>query len=127
MVVNVDVPLTNCVGSTPTLHANFVATLHSIDVFSTKDGQAFVWDSYKAAANLRKHGIRFDGAREVFFDQLARYEDASTATEVRQLCIGYTSASRLLCVVHVVREHGVLRIISARPAEPSERRRYEDV
>jgi len=31
----------------------------------------FEWDTEKAAANLRKHGVSFDEAGSVFLDQLA--------------------------------------------------------
>ncbi len=97
-----------------------------MDVFSTLDGQAFVWDSEKAVRNARQHGVRFEQAREVFLDQLARYEDASPDEEVRLACIGLTTEYRLLYVVHAVREADVLRLISARAAGSAERRRYED-
>jgi uncharacterized DUF497 family protein len=97
-----------------------------MDVDSTLDGQGFVWDSDKAASNAAQHGIRFEQAREAFFDQFARYEDASPDEEARQDCIGLTTGYRLLYVVHVVREGDVLRLISARVAEPAERRRYEN-
>lgn len=97
-----------------------------MDVFSTLDGQPFVWDSRKAARNLGKHGVSFEQAREAFLDPLARYEDASPADEARYACIGLTVHYRLLYVVHVVREGELLRILSARLAEPIERKRYED-
>ena len=97
-----------------------------MDVFSTLDGQGFVWDSDKAASNASKHGVRFEQAREIFLDQFARYEDASAQDEARQACIGLTTEYSLLYVVHVVREGDVLRLISARVAEPAERRRYEN-
>ena len=97
-----------------------------MDVNSTLDGQRFVWDSDKAASNALRHGVRFEQAREVFLDQLARYEDASPDDESRQACIGLTTEYRLLYVVHVVWEGDVLRLISARLAEPAERRRYEN-
>lgn len=97
-----------------------------MDVLSTLDGQVFVRDSDKATSNAARHGVRFEQAREVFLDQLARYEDASPQEEARQACIGLTTEYRLLYVVHVVREGEVLRLISARHAEPAERRRYED-
>lgn len=97
-----------------------------MDVYSTLDGQGFVWDSDKAVSNASRHGVRFEQAREVFLDQLARYEDASPQEEARQACIGLTTDYRLLYVVHVVREGDVLRLISARVAEPAERRRYEN-
>jgi uncharacterized DUF497 family protein len=95
-----------------------------MDVFSTLDGQAFVWDRDKATSNTSAHGVRFE--REAFLDPLARYEDASPEEEARQACIGLTSEYQLLYVVHVIREGNVLRLISARLAEPAERRRYED-
>jgi uncharacterized protein len=62
-----------------------------MDVYSTLDGQEFVWDSEKAAGNASRHGVRFDRAREVFLDQLARYEDASPNEEARLTCIGLTT------------------------------------
>ncbi len=97
-----------------------------MDVFSTLDGQGFVWDSNKASSNALQHGVRFEQAREAFLDPLARYEDASPQEEARQACIGLTTDYRLLYVVHVIRKGDVLRLISARLAEPAERRRYED-
>jgi uncharacterized DUF497 family protein len=97
-----------------------------MDVFSTLDGQVFVWDSGKASFNVAAHGVRFEQAREAFFDPLARYEDASPEHEARLACIGLTTEYRLLYIVHVIREGDVLRLISACLAEPAERRRYED-
>jgi uncharacterized DUF497 family protein len=97
-----------------------------MDVFSTLDGQPFVWDSDKAATNVQSHGVRFEQAREAFLDPLARYEDASPDEEARQACIGLAVDFRLLYVVHVVREADTIRIISARIAEAAERRRYEN-
>ena len=55
-----------------------------MDVFSTLDGQVFVWNSDKAARNVQEHGVRFEQAREVFLNQLAHYEDASPNEEARQ-------------------------------------------
>ncbi len=97
-----------------------------MDVFSTLQGQDFVWDSDKAARNVARHDVRFEQARQAFLDQMARYEDASTPDESRLACIGVTTEYRLLYVVHVEREGDVLRIISAWVAEAAERRRYED-
>ena len=90
------------------------------------DGQNFVWDSDKAASNAIRHGVRFEQACEAFLDQFARYEDASPEEEARQAFIGLTTDYRLRYVVHVVREGDVLRLISARIADPAERRRYEN-
>jgi uncharacterized DUF497 family protein len=97
-----------------------------MDMFSSLDGQAFVWDSEKAVENLSRHGVGFATAREALLDPLARYEDASPEEEVRQACIGLTTDYRLLYVVHITREGDVVRLISARIAGAAERRRYED-
>jgi uncharacterized DUF497 family protein len=97
-----------------------------MDLYSTLDGQGFVWDSDKAASNVSAHGVRFEQAREAFLDPLARYEDASPRGEARQACIGLTVDYLVLYVVHVFWEGDVLRLISARLAEPAERRRYEN-
>lgn len=59
-------------------------------------------------------------------DPLAKYEDASAGEEGRQACLGYTWQDELLYVVHIERDEATLRIISARSAEASERRRYEN-
>ena len=67
-------------------------------------GQTFVWDSEKAAINLRKHNVNFQEACEVFFDPFFRLVDATAEDEAREGAIGYTERSRLLFVVHVVRQ-----------------------
>ena len=36
---------------------------------------SFEWDSRKASANLRKHGVSFGEAKSVFFDEQARLID----------------------------------------------------
>jgi antitoxin MazE len=55
------------------------------------------------------------------FETMARAGD-----ETREAAIGLTEDWSLLVVVHVVRQANTLRIISARPATPPERRGYED-
>jgi uncharacterized DUF497 family protein len=92
----------------------------------TLHGIQFEWNSRKAAANLRKHGVSFEQACEVFFDPFVTVVAAGTEEEDREAAIGMTAGSRLLVVVHVLRGDNVFRIISARPATPAERRRYED-
>ena len=86
----------------------------------------FEWESRKAAANLRKHKLSFETACEVFFDPFLRVADAGVVEgEPREAVIGLTVNWRLLYVVYV--EHDdVIRIISARPVEKSERELYEN-
>jgi uncharacterized DUF497 family protein len=88
-------------------------------------GQRFTWDSEKASSNLSKHGVRFETASQVFFDRFIRVEDASVDEENRDAAIGMTEHWMLLLVVHIQREGGTIRIISARPATAQERRTYE--
>ncbi len=87
----------------------------------------FEWDEAKAAANLRKHGVSFEEAAEIFLDPHALHDrDAEHSYgEGRYFVIGY-SAVRMLYVVFVERRGNVIRIISARPPTPAERKAYEE-
>src|ERR1700688_649323 len=89
-------------------------------------GQIFEWNLEKSAANLLKHHVAFETACEVFFDPFLVLVDAGDDEESRDAAIGLTDDWSLLVVVHVVRQAAPLRIISARPATPSERREYEN-
>ncbi len=87
----------------------------------------FEWDSQKASANLRKHGVSFEEAIAVFGDALARIHDdpAHSADEQREIIIGHSHKNRLLLVCYTERAQAV-RIISAREATRKERRDYEE-
>ena len=97
-----------------------------MDVHCTHSGQLFTGDAHKAALNLKKHGIRFESACEVFFDPFVKGIDASDGTEVRRAVVGLTEDWTALFVVHLIQEDDVIRIISARQATTPERRDYED-
>jgi len=88
--------------------------------------EEFEWDDDKAAANARKHGVTFEEARGVFRDPWAieLVDDRAAYGEDRFVLIGMTQ-SRVLVVVYVLREQRN-RIISARKAEPNERRAYHE-
>ncbi len=90
------------------------------------ENDAFEWDDKKAAANIQKHGVGFETACGVFADAFAvEFEDnRHGGREVRFATIGMVDG-RLLFVVSTLRESRI-RIISAREAEPRERRRYHD-
>lgn len=85
------------------------------------------WDPNKARTNRRKHKVTFEEAATVFYDPLSiTIDDPSHSTnEDRFIIIGASTQRRLLVVVHTD-EGNLLRIISARVAEPPERRRYEE-
>ena len=86
----------------------------------------FEWDAKKAAANLRKHNISFELAREAFFDPFVLYiEDEILDGELRETIIGLTTGWHLLYVVYVLRNE-TIRIVSARTVTNIERELYEN-
>ena len=87
----------------------------------------FEWDDRKASINLKKHGVSFEEARTVFFDERARLIDDPDYSEgeERFVLLGLSSSLRLLLVCHCYRSEGnVIRIISARKAVPEESKSY---
>ncbi len=83
----------------------------------------FVWDSTKAETNVRKHGISFEEASTVFFDEnaLEIFDPDHSENEDRFLLLELSSALRLLVVCHCYRENDeLIRIISARKATKKE-------
>ena len=87
----------------------------------------FEWDPRKDAANQRKHGISFEEAQSVFFDENAIqfYDEDHSEQEDRFVMLGLSIHSRILVVCHCERVSGkVIRIISARKATSSERKFY---
>jgi len=87
----------------------------------------FEWDERKNRANQKKHGVSFEEARSVFFDQDAveYYDDEHTEWEDRFLLVGASAKLRILLVCHCHREGGnVIRIIAARKANKAQRKDY---
>ena len=87
----------------------------------------FEWDKTKSKANERKHGVGFDEATTVFYDDDALlFDDPDHSdNEDRFLLFGLSSKARALVVVHCERQDGgVIRIISAREATARERAVY---
>lgn len=84
------------------------------------------WDPEKAVSNLAKHGVAFHEAATVLDDPLATTfpDPAHSLDERRYLTLGSAVSGRILVVAHADRGEAV-RLISARPATPSERRFYE--
>jgi uncharacterized DUF497 family protein len=87
---------------------------------------AFEWDAAKVAKNHTKHGVTLEAAREVFKDPFAieQIDDRKNYGEERFILIGMASG-RLLTVVYTMRGE-IVRIISARAAEPYEQRQYHE-
>ena len=86
----------------------------------------FEWDVEKAARNLARHGVSFEAARLAFDDPFAvvREDRRRDYGEDRYILLGMVE-NHLLAVVYTQRDARI-RIISARLAEPRERRRYHE-
>lgn len=87
----------------------------------------FAWDGRKASSNARKHGVSFAEASTAFGDPLSMTipDPDHVADEERFVLVGMSIRGRLLVVAHSERG-GTIRLISARPAQPSERKAYEE-
>lgn len=87
----------------------------------------FEWDSRKAQSQEKKHGVSFEEAQSVFFDEQALLlEDSQPRHEEgRFVLLGLSAPIRLPLAVHALREGNVIRIISARKATRKETREYE--
>jgi uncharacterized DUF497 family protein len=89
----------------------------------------FEWDARKSRANKKKHGVSFEEARTGFLDEHARVisDPENSDDEDRFVLLGLSVQLRVLVVCHCYRERDqVVRIISARCADPSERRQYAE-
>lgn len=87
----------------------------------------FERDERKSSSNRRKHGVSFEEAETVFSDQngLLLADPDHSDEEDRFLLLGLSSAVRLVMVCHCYRsQESVIRIISARRADKSEREQY---
>lgn len=83
------------------------------------------WDNVKEQANRRKHGLDFRTAAKVFLDPFAiEFDDLDATDELRFNVIGLVDG-RMLFVTYTMRGE-VVRIISARGAEPHEKRKYHE-
>jgi uncharacterized DUF497 family protein len=88
---------------------------------------AVTWDDKKRKRNIEKHGIRFADAVPVLEDPYALTitDDESNPTEQRFVTMGADALGRVLIVVYAYQGEDI-RLISARPAEPHERKEYEN-
>lgn len=86
----------------------------------------FEWDRAKAVANLARHKVSFVEAVTVFFDPLSATvpDPDHSFGEHRFVTMGMSTEGRLLVVSHRDSASSI-RIISARVAGSSERKRYD--
>lgn len=87
----------------------------------------FEWDDRKNSQNKRKHGVSFEEAQTVFFDERALLiaDPDHSEVEDRFILLGFSSMLRTLVVCHCYRQGGnVIRLISARKANRAESEGY---
>lgn len=88
------------------------------------------WDSNKAQANIKKHGVSFEVASTVFNDpHHLSVLDSKDHGEERWVTIGLAADKKTLVVVHTYLDSATdefIRIISARKATKKERKNYEE-
>ncbi len=91
------------------------------------DDLCFEWDSNKEKANVNKHGVSFEEAKSVFYDEYAVqfYDPEHSKDEDRFILLGVSYKLNALVVCHCFREEEtVVRIISARKADSDEAETY---
>lgn len=87
----------------------------------------FTWDKGKNELNKRKHGISFEEAQSVFYDECAVefHDPEHSKNEDRFLMLGMSFNLRVLVVCHCLRDRGAtIRLISARKAGRKEAKNY---
>lgn len=87
----------------------------------------FDWDENKNQINQKKHGISFEEASTVFFDESAILFDDPEHSEYEErfLLLGMSETANVCIVCHCYRKSDtVIRIISARKATKKEADRY---
>jgi uncharacterized protein len=88
----------------------------------------FVWDPKKQIANKRKHGVSFEEAQTVFYDEYAQLiaDPEHSDEEDRFIILGRSSRLRILAVCHCYfEEDEEIHIISARKATQYEQSFYK--
>jgi uncharacterized DUF497 family protein len=91
------------------------------------ENSEFEWDDEKAESNLKKHRVSFDEAATIFNDpNIATISDPDHSVgEERFVSIGMSVVARLLTVIHTFRLTRI-RLISARKAMRTEKKKYEN-
>ena len=87
----------------------------------------FEWNEDKAEESLKRHGVSFEEATTVFADPLSLTipDPLHSVEENRFVITGLSHKYRQLVVVYTERGENI-RIISAREATASERKKYEE-
>ncbi len=87
----------------------------------------FEWDPHKNKTNAKKHGVSFEEAQTVFYDEYAILflDPDHSEDEDRFILLGMSFKLNTLVVCHCIQqEETVVRLISARRADKEEARDY---
>jgi len=87
----------------------------------------FEWDDTKNGTNQTKHGVSFEEAQTVFFDESAiQFDDPDhSIDEDRFLLLGFSQKLKVLVVCHCYcSDESIIRIISTRKATQKEQKVY---
>jgi len=87
----------------------------------------FEWDKKKENSNVKKHGVSFEEAHTVFYDEKAIqfFDPDHSEEEDRFILLGMSFKLQVLVICHCFREsETVIRIISARKADKYEEQEY---
>lgn len=87
----------------------------------------FSWDNSKALLNKRKHGVSFEEAKTVFYDENAieYFDPDHSEDEDRFIMLGFSFKLRILIVCYCTKSGNIIRIISARKATRHEAENYQ--
>ena len=86
----------------------------------------FEWDENKNAENIRKHGLDFAEAWQVFQNpMLVKLDDREDYDEDRWIGIGIISSGIVVVFIFTEKDQETIRMISMRKATKNERTRYE--
>ena len=89
----------------------------------------FEWDAQKNTINIKKHGISFEEAATVFYDDEALlFDNPDHSIEENRFLILGVSQTEMLCIVsHCYKDsEDRIRIISARKADKEEKEVYNE-
>ena len=69
----------------------------------------FEWDASKASSNRREHGVTFEEAQSVFYDDFAIqfFDDENSKQEDRFLILGRSNQSRTLLISHCEKSQAI--------------------
>ncbi len=90
---------------------------------------SFDWDPRKAARNFKDHGVSFEEAQSVFYDDYAVqfFDEEHSDNKERFVLLGMSLRQRVLVVCHCERgdDGEVIRLVSARRATKRESSYYK--